>query len=125
MTSALERIELIARVKDNWDGRGAPAFSGLVTMNAKKFVSILDGKGVSIKGEDVRPTTYGNILIDIHKNNNTITIDIGKDNIKWSTEINNQPVKEYSGPEKGFHTDFSSIPPKLNEALQHLDTQRN
>lgn len=125
MVSALERIALISRVKDNWDGYGASAISGIVTMNAKKFVSVLYNNGFTIDGEDISATPYGSIEIDIHKNNDLISIEIGKESIGWFTVINNEHIKEYTSHDKGVHTDFNSIPAKLKEALQHLEKENS
>lgn len=112
----LGRLEMISNLKPNWDGYEATPPNQLVVVNARKFIQVLDNEDIYVDEENVYPTTYGSIVIDIvNDNEDCVSIEIGLEEIGWYCDIENQ-----IGSDNRCRTDFTKIPNKLIDDVEKL-----
>ena len=110
------RLRMISDLRPNWDGYDATPPKQLVIVNARKFLQALDNENIYVDEENVYPTPYGSIIIDIvNDNEDCISIEIGHEEIGWYYEIENK-----IGPDNQLRTDFTKIPDKLIEDIEKL-----
>lgn len=97
------RLREIEALEDGWDGYGATSIPKEVMKNTRTFIKTL---GINLAPDDITPTPYGSIEIDLER----VSIEIGIKQIGWF---------EYDGPNlsKGIDTDFLTIPEQLKELI--------
>ena len=121
MTSPLpalkNKISEIDNLSDNWDGYNAIAPLKDVVKNTFKFVDCLFGDGyISVDENDIIPTPYGSIVLDVRTVMGLVSIEIGTSQLGYFTEYE----KGDDMSSDGIETDFKSIPRELKEALDRL-----
>ena len=115
-TILVNRLRMISGLTPNWDGHNAMPPKQLVVVNARKFLQLLDNEDIYVDEEDVYPTTYGTIVVDIvNDDEDYISIEIGLEEIGWYYDIEDQ-----IGPNRKSRTDFTKIPNKLIEDIEKL-----
>lgn len=112
------RIVELSRLNYNWNGDGAVVPSDVILKNSSKFIDCVISKGYMsyINPDDIVPTPYGTIVMDFIKNDNMVSVEIGKNEIGFFTEFADT---ENMDSEK-IETDFQSIPLIIEQALTHL-----
>ena len=100
------RLNLIKNLEENWDGYGASIISPEVIENTITFLNTL-GERSDIEEDDITPTPYGSIVVDLPK----VSIEIGKKKIGWFS------LNDDLNDSMGEDTDFINLPEKLKELL--------
>ncbi|MCH5167970.1 MAG: hypothetical protein J1F35_08840 [Erysipelotrichales bacterium] len=120
-SKCINEIDKISKLEENWDCYDAVVPSEIVIENAKKFVSLIFNNGYKVfDKENIYPTPYGSIIIDIEpKDDYYVSIEIGKAAIGWFTKFgkNNYPEELMSDI---YETNFKSLPEELKIALDKL-----
>ncbi len=112
------RITEIAQLKDNWDGYGALSTYKDVVNNSYRFLDALFSEYgiVNLDREDIYPTTYGSIVMEITSPVGMVSVEIGKHQIGFFTDFE----EDCNFLSEGETTDFHSIPKQLHKALDTL-----
>lgn len=116
-TAVKNRISEIDHLSDNWDGFGGIAPESLVIKNSFKFLDLLLNTGIDcIDSDDIYPTPYGSIVIELNSSHGLLSIEIGRQSVGFFTDF----TKHENISSEGERTDFRSIPDNLLEALSIL-----
>lgn len=116
-TAIRNKISEIGELSDDWDGFDANAVPKLVLKNTFKFIDTLCDNGVfEINPDDITPTPYGSIVIDLTSPKGLVSLEIGQSEIGFFTEF----IDEKDFESEGEETDFRFIPKGLQEALDVL-----
>lgn len=112
------RVREIATLKEGWDGFGATAISDQVIKNTFRLLDTIYNElsDINIVPDDLTPTPYGSIEIDIETKKGLVSVEIGKRKLGFFTKYINDEDFESEGEE----TDFKSIPSSLQRALENL-----
>lgn len=111
--SANERIFQISSLKANWDGHGAVKIPKKVINNCLSFVNELNKIKVKIDSQDIVPTPYGTIDVDITTKRGVISFEIGSSQLGYFTEF--EGVEDCHSD--GIDTDFKAIPDEVRNVL--------
>ncbi len=116
IVSVKNRISEISILNDDWDFQGASAIDQKVIKNCYKFIDALNIKGFGflLNKEDIFPTPYGTIVVDLKVPIGLISIEIGSHQIGYFTEYEGGKENEYND---GIETDFRSLPSELSDIL--------
>lgn len=122
MTSKIQelkqRINEIRALDENWDGYGACRMPKLVINNTYRFIDTLyeNLSEISIDPDNITPTPYGSIEIDLESQKGLVSLEIGQNGIGFFTKY----IKEDNIESNGEKTDFKSIPEALQKAMEIL-----
>ena len=84
-----DRLSNISNLKNNWDGYGACQLDKIVLDNAAKFVEKVEEAGLSkfLDEDNIAPTPYGTIDVDLVSCNGIISVEIGKESIGYFVDF--------------------------------------
>lgn len=117
VTSVKNRISEIESLPANWDGYNAVAPAHNVAKNAFKFVDALLAEGYNcISDDDVTPTPYGSIVLDVKSERGLVSIEIGDTMLGYFTEF----IDGNDFSSEGITTDFRTLPDELKTVLDTL-----
>lgn len=112
-----EYISSFCSIGQNWDGYNAIPPKEVTIWQAINFIKILKPSIINlINKEDVWITPYGTIEIDISKDNNLVSVEIGATKIGFFTKFIANENLELDGD---IFNDFK-IPELLNRAFEVL-----
>ena len=111
--SASERIMQIGSLQANWDGHGAVKIPKKVVSNCLSFVKGLNKFKVKIDSQDIVPTPYGTIDVDVTTKNGVISFEIGSSQLGYFTEFEGIGDSHSDG----IDTDFKTIPDEVKNVL--------
>lgn len=113
-----QKINEISRLTYNWDGYGAIAIPDKVINNSFKFIDTLNASNIQFETTSLSlvPTPYGTIVLDLTREDNLVSIEIGLDSVGFFAEIygHEDIVSE------GEKTDFRHIPSTMQKAIDLL-----
>lgn len=107
-----ETVDAISQLKNNWDGYGAVPPSHSVVDNTKNFITSLPKVIINLLIEDnITPTPYGTIVLDIKKLESLISVEIGDEMIGYFTEFadNDNPSNEFSIKDDKNYSELFSL----------------
>lgn len=117
----LERtLTQFAALEEDWDGYGASVIEARVIANANNFLTTLlrEFPNLQITGEDLSPTPYGSIVVDIEvTGKGLVSVEIGKEHIGYFTKYKGGKEDIISEIES---SDFLSLSPLLRKAIENL-----
>ena len=120
-SKCLNEIDKISKLEEDWDGYGAIVPSEIIIENAKIFLSLIFNNDYKVFDEEnIYPTPYGTIIIDIEpKDDYFVSVEIGNNAIGWFTKFgkDNYP-KEFESDL--YETDFKSLPEEVKITLDKL-----
>ena len=84
-----DRLSCISALKDNWDGYGTCQPYKIVLNNTIKFVEKVEEEGLSkfLDEDNITPTPYGTIDVDLVSDNGVISVEIGKGSIGYFVDF--------------------------------------
>ena len=117
INGAKNRVAEISNLGEDWDGYGAKPFLSQVIKNTYKFIDTLVEYGCRdmIDADNITPTPYGTIEIDLYNTDGLISLEIGTHQIGFFTDFSTGRTNIESN---GFDTDFKEIPEILEIALR-------
>lgn len=113
----LDKIKSFEFLDENWDGFGAVAPERGVVNNTIAFISALPQTITSrIKMENLVPTPYGTLVIDMAIKDELISIEVGENKIGFFSEF--EDGADIKLKEKLFNQD--NLPIELLDAIKKL-----
>lgn len=101
-----KKIKRLGELEENWDGYGASSIPQAIVKNALTFLRTI-GERDDLVEEDISPTPYGSITIDLSK----VSVEIGIKQIGWFS------FEPEGNDSLGEDTNFINLPEKLKELL--------
>jgi len=115
----IDRINSFRKLKENWDCYNANSFDATTIDNAILFFDSLDTDYLNILSvDDICPTPNATITIEVRKDRNIVSVEIGNKYYNYFAEINGN----YLDQEQIL---TSTIPVSLNQALQQIYIQNS
>ena len=107
------RLQSLNKLADNWDGYGASRPHKLAIRQATAFLTGLHLKVLQyLDEEDIVPTPYGTIVIDLYREKNRLSIEFGESKVGFFSEFMNQNVES-----NGVKFDKTKLPNELEKAI--------
>jgi hypothetical protein len=118
VTAVKNKLSELSQLTYNWDGYGASAIPERVIKNSYKFIDTLFSEDCALylSPEDITPTPYGSIVMDLTSVYGLVSLEIGKTQIGFFTEYEDGENFDSDGED----TDFRSIPDALKKAIDLL-----
>ncbi|MBO6828734.1 MAG: hypothetical protein JJ876_04150 [Muricauda sp.] len=89
------RLNKISSLKENWDGYKASVIDQSVIFHSMAFLGSIPSHLISkLEEENIHPTPYGTILIEIENNNDELSIEIGQNEFSFYFEQNEHLISE-------------------------------
>lgn len=109
-----ERAKLFSTLPSTVREYGLDVPDEVVAENAARFIGALESIGVICpKEEDVLPSSFGTIVIDIHNSRGVVSMEIGHSKIGFFTDYKDGINEESDG----MVSDFKTIPIALKKHL--------
>lgn|SRR5690625_851290 len=108
----VDRINSFLDLSEDWTGPGSVPPSKLTIENTNKLLEFLPDRIIDfIHEEDIVPTPYGTIVIDIEIQGNLLSLEVGDKGMGYFLEINGdiKIVKDIIGFNFRFETDVEWI----------------
>ena len=108
------RLGEIAHLKDNWDGYGATSPKSTTIRQVMTTLRCFDLNVLQfLEEEDILPTPYGTIVIDLYRGSNRLSIEFGESKIGFFSElVNSQNIES-----EGVNYDSTKLPNELQKAI--------
>ena len=117
LNQAKNKVSEISQLHDDWDGYGAVRVSEKVIINTFSFIDVLkENFDIVVNSDDITPTPYGTIDVDIRSTKGLVSVEVGKTQIGFFTDFADGNYYHSDGED----TDFYSIPESLNSVLLTL-----
>lgn len=127
IVSLCDKIDEFSLLEENWDGYGASVIDDKIITNTKKFLlRLLFCEEIYVDNEDIYPTPYGSLVIDIRiGKNNRISLEIGYNSIGYFTEVEGiENLNEDFFISDITPCDFKSIPDNLKKCIRYFSEVR-
>ena len=112
-----ERLDEIEHLPEGWDGYGGAVPEKLVCDNARTFFqTLVDNNCLVPHYEDIHPTPYGSIVIDVYpdeEDKDLVSMEIGRRQCGFFTDYQHG----INSGSDGYDTNFRHIPYFLNEHI--------
>ena len=112
-----ERLDEIEHLQEGWDSYGGAVPDKLVCDNARTFFqTLVDNNCLVPHYEDIHPTPYGSIVIDVYpdaEDKDLVSMEIGRRQCGFFTDYQHG----INSGSDGYDTDFRRIPYFLNEHI--------
>ena len=109
------RLMEICNLKDNWDGYGAIQPKNTTIRQVISTLSCLDLKVLQfLEDEDIIPTPYGTIVVDLYRGSNRLSIEFGESKIGFFSEL----VNGLNTESEGVNYDRTKLPNELQKAIE-------
>lgn len=113
-----QRIEELRCLPDNWDGYNASKIDIETYINSLAFIDCIDTNILNLLSEtDITPTPYGTITMNFRKDENVVSVEIGKKNIGFFTDFEN--LEDLEIESENFVANH--LPKGLEKALNILE----
>lgn len=115
-----QTLTQFAALEKDWDGYGASSIEARVITNAHNFLTTLlrEFPNLQITGEDLSPTPYGSIVVDIEvTEKGLVSVEIGREHIGYFTKYKGGKEDIISDIEP---SDFLSLSSLLRQAISNL-----
>lgn len=107
------KLQSLTQLKDNWDGYSASQPSKRAIRQASVFLVGLPLKVLQyLDEEDIVPTPYGTIVIDLYRGKNRLSLEFGESKVGFFSEFMNQNIES-----EGVKLDRTKLPYELEKAI--------